>query len=149
MNTTFLSGIDIRKEMERLAGRSDEIHIAVAWGTTHPLVDLLLENRTRLRRFLVGTHFYQTEPALLERLRDLPAAGRVMEAGGQGVFHPKVYVFFTGDKASAIIGSANLTSGAMSRNTEACLLLEGSRRDPVIAELLAFIDTQWEKGHPG
>lgn len=147
MTTTFLSGTDISSEIKRLVSQFDDIHIAVAWGTRNPLFPLLLKNQAKIRHFLVGTHFYQTEPALLEQIKDLSVA-RVMDASSPSTFHPKVYLFCTKDRAAAVIGSANFTNGAMSKNVEACLLIEGARHDSTISEMMKFIDSQWKVSLP-
>jgi HKD family nuclease len=146
MKTTFISDEAISATLKRLIDSFDDVHIAVAWGSTNPTFPLLLKNQSKIRHFLVGTHFYQTEPALLEQIKHLDVA-RVMYADSSGTFHPKLYLFFSKDKAAAIVGSANFTNGAMSRNVEACILLEGDAQEASIAAMLKFIKFQWKSAY--
>lgn len=146
MKSTFLAGKDIASAIIRLFGRSDEIHIAVAWGTINPAMSALIRNRSKILKLVVGTHFYQTEPEFLKQVSTLQGA-RVMGAGGHATFHPKVYIFLSADSASIVIGSANFTNGGMATNVEACILLETTRTNPVVAEFIAFIQKEWSRGH--
>ena len=146
MKTTFLSGPDIASSLTRLFEQSDDVFIAVAWGTSNSALAALIKNKLKIRRLVVGTHFYQTEPAFLEKISALDAA-RVMDASGHATFHPKVYLFLSGSSASVVIGSANFTNGGLATNVEACILLEAQVNDPTVVSLRAFIETEWARGH--
>lgn len=146
MKTTFLSGPDIASSLIRLFGQSDEVFIAVAWGTSNPTLAAMIKNQAKIRRLVVGTHFYQTEPAFLEKISVLDAA-RVMGASGHATFHPKVYLFLSASSASIIIGSANFTNGGLAKNVEACVLLEAPHNNPTVVNLREFIETEWARGH--
>ena len=65
-------------------------------------------------------------------------------AGTRGTFHPKVWLFKTGNKWSALIGSANLTGAALVDNVEASVLLD----DPAIVNnAVMFFSYLWESGN--
>jgi HKD family nuclease len=146
MKTTFLSGPNIASSLTRLFGQSDEVFIAVAWGTSNSALASLLKNKSKISRLIVGTHFFQTEPLFLEKISALDAA-RVMDASGHVTFHPKVYLFLSGSSASVVIGSANFTNGGLATNVEACVLLEAPENDPTVVSLRAFIEAEWARGH--
>lgn len=146
MKTTFLSGPNIAASLTRLFSQSDEVFIAVAWGASNPTLEVLLKNQSNIRRLLVGTHFYQTEPLFLKKISLLDTA-RVMDASGHATFHPKVYLFLSAGSASIIIGSANYTNGGLAKNVEACVLLEGPLDDPMVVSLRQFIEREWTRGH--
>lgn len=146
MKTTFLSGPDIASSLVRLFSQSEEVFIAVAWGTSNSALAALLKNKSKISRLIVGTHFFQTEPLFLEKISSLEAA-KVMDASGHATFHPKVYLFLSGGTASVIIGSANFTNGGLAKNVEACALLEASDTDATVVGLRAFIETEWARGH--
>jgi HKD family nuclease len=145
MRTTFLDGKHAQSALSQLIKSCDSMEWAVAWATMNQVVEEALRHPAKIRRMVVGTHFYQTHPDVLERLSPLPEA-RVMPPEGD-LFHPKVYLFR--DKGSetvqAVVGSHNLTNAAMNNNVEASVLLEGTVEDPTIAELCAFVQRSWSQ----
>lgn len=145
MHTTFLTGSEIPRALKKLIKNLDECHVAVAWGTENQVLAPLLEHKKKVRRIVVGTHFYQTSPEFLEKIRPLKGA-KVMGAGGHATFHPKTYLFLSADKAALVVGSANFTNGGMDRNVEAALMIEGQRADPSIEQAFDFIRAQWDNG---
>jgi len=66
---------------------------------------------------------------------------------GSGTFHPKAYYFQSGDKAAAIVGSANFTKAGTTDNVEAALLLEGSAADAPLQSIRAMIESLWDQGN--
>jgi HKD family nuclease len=103
------------------------ISFAVAWATGGTKVyETLKARRKSIRSGVIGTHFYQTAPEVLEDFVDDGAVRFVLQPSG--VFHPKVFLFRTGRRWDAFVGSANLTKGALSRNSEA--MLHVSDADP-------------------
>jgi HKD family nuclease len=101
---------------------ADAIVIAVAFlkkgGADHiaPILEKRLASGARVELF-VGTDFFLTEPDALERLLKLGRrhlACDVMVADrSPATFHPKIYSARRGDRWSSVIGSANLTRGAL------------------------------------
>jgi len=96
--------------------------------------------KTRLSKgmkatFIVGTHFYQSDPDLLDELIALRPRENVKVYMGDfenrrlSTFHPKLYLFDNGRKTSLIVGSANLTGGGLSDNYELSLRLSGQHQD--------------------
>lgn len=85
--------------------------------------------------FIVGTHFYQSDPDLLHELIALRPRENVKVYMGDfenrrlSTFHPKLYLFNNGRKTSLIVGSANLTGGGLADNYELSLRLSGQHQD--------------------
>jgi HKD family nuclease len=116
--------------------------VAVAWAGPNAVVDAMLDAHPKLGRVVIGTHMYQTDPAVLRRFmhhegaRCLPPDGRL--------FHPKVYLFEMPKGFAAVVGSHNLTGGAFTgNNVEVSVLLEGSAEEAVFADLSSFVKSSW------
>ena len=111
------SNKEFKNQLIKLIEKYDEIRFSVAWASSSTKVfNVLLENRAKIRMSTIGTHFYQTDPDVLEAFINSQRVKFVKQPSG--VFHPKVYFFSNSDKWEAIIGSANMTSGAMEVNQE-------------------------------
>ena len=123
---------------------SDAIVIAVAFlkkgGADHivPIIEKRLAAGAKVEIF-VGTDFFITEPAALERLLNVcrrhPACAVLMANRAQATFHPKIYSARRGDRWRSVIGSANLTRGALQSNEEVSLLVEHAAGDVVTRQL--------------
>lgn len=85
--------------------------------------------------FIVGTHFFQSDPDLLDELIALRPRENVkvymgdFENHALSTFHPKLYLFDHGRKTSLIVGSANLTGGGLSDNYELSIRVAGQHQD--------------------
>ena len=66
------------------------------------------------------------------------AAAHVVAPDG-ATFHPKAYLFISGIRAAALVGSANFTQSAMESNAEACCLIEGAADDEFFRNLKVFV----------
>ncbi len=94
---------------------------------------------------IVGTHFYQTHPDFLEEFIGNESV-RVASSSG-GVFHPKLYFFTMRDGWKCIIGSANFTSAAFSRNDECAALLDDENDEFEFGEMKNdYFDEVFSKG---
>ena len=78
--------------------------------------------KAKIKLGIVGLHFYQTNPKFIESFIDHKKV-KFIKQQTSGVFHPKMYLFEKGDEWRLIIGSANFTNAAFSKNTEICLLV--------------------------
>lgn len=145
MKVTLLNQAGITSELKKLMKAFDEFYWAVAWGTENKLVTDLVADRNKIKRLIFGTHFYQSDPNLLERFIGETFA-RVMPNDAAGTFHPKVYLFIKDDKAAAIVGSANFTNGAMNKNNEAAILLEGNSTDETFVGIKTMVNEEWGRG---
>ncbi|MCY3626653.1 MAG: phospholipase D-like domain-containing protein [Gammaproteobacteria bacterium] len=113
----------------RLIDDHSEISFAVAWASDSNKVFEELQqnkNKKKIQHSVVGTHFFQTSPSVLQWCLDQASVRKKLRFyfanNSNSVFHPKIYLFWTTDKEwDLLIGSANLTVGGMDRNTELVL----------------------------
>ena len=103
-----------------------------------------LRRRKRRVRLLVTTTFQATSPAALSLAYGQGIDVRVLNPGG-GTYHPKVYLGLGGGRASAVVGSANLTGGLFS-NVEAAVRLRGLAGEPAIRDVLDWSEALWSDG---
>lgn len=79
-------------------------------------------------RIFIGTDFYLTEPQALRTLLDFAAEHRGIDvflgARSGATFHPKTYAGFGPSGLRCLVGSANLTGGALDANMEASLRID-------------------------
>jgi HKD family nuclease len=138
------SAESLLEQFKKLFVWSEEVDMAYAWASAQEGRSLHWKamDLGKLRRAVIGTQFAQTEPWALRRLNDLPDRLRVA-ISSEGTFHPKVAIGRRKDEIRAIVGSANLTSAAFSRNTELNILLSGTASDPELRRLISFVHASW------
>jgi len=108
---------DLDATLQRLISKADSISIAVAWASSHTAAfKNLVKAKSKFKHIVVGTHFYQTDPAVLASFVNSETVRFVLQPAG--VFHPKVYLFHKGKAWTLIVGSANFTQGALTKNSE-------------------------------
>lgn len=98
----------------------ERLSFASAWAS--PIVGLsekLLDAKIKLG--VVGIHFYQTDPRFIERFIDDDRVKFIMQTSG--TFHPKMYLFEKGKEWRMIVGSANFTNAAFSKNSEVGVIM--------------------------
>ncbi|WP_460153556.1 hypothetical protein [Pseudomonas sp. S2_B07] len=142
MQVSMLTEREATQTLKRLVQQCTRYDVAVAWAGANKVVDTMLDSTEKLRKVVIGTHMYQTDPAVLRRFmpfdgaRCLPPSGRL--------FHPKIYLFEMPKGIAAVVGSHNLTGGAFGgRNVEVSVLLHGDEGSEVLADLKSFIDSSW------
>ena len=55
------SSSKLEKELTRCINNYKDISIAVAWASAHTAVfSALIENKKKIKKAIIGTHFYQT-----------------------------------------------------------------------------------------
>lgn len=111
----------LKSNLIRLMKTYPNVAFGVAWASasTEPYKQLLIKKS--IVAGVIGTHFYQTHPDVLDDFVGSSKVKFVLQP--KGVFHPKMYLFWDKNMWEAIIGSANFTAGAMSENTELSVLL--------------------------
>jgi len=117
------TALELEKEFRRLIKQFDHFYWATAWASSgSELFSDLLRNRYKIQKIVVGIHFYQTHPDFIEAFLNDKKVRFIQQP--EGTFHPKLYLFTNKtNKWELLIGSANFTTEAFSRNTEACLLI--------------------------
>ncbi len=114
------------KTLLECINKYDDIYISVAWASAKTRVfEALINNKKKITVSTIGTHFYQTDPQVLKEFIDSDIVHFITQPAG--VFHPKIYLFTKGNEWEAIIGSANMTTGALTVNQEISIHL--SNRD--------------------
>jgi hypothetical protein len=114
---------DHHKALEELLGTATSISIAVAFLKVKGLEKIapLLEARLKVKAnfdIFVGRDFCLTEPAALESLEKLSKRYRSLRVfaakpDARSTFHSKLYLGVGPAKAILLVGSANLTGGAL------------------------------------
>lgn len=135
-------------EFVELIEEFDSFYWASAWASiNHKAFEKLLAKRKSIRKIVVGIHFYQTHPGFIEPFIDDNSVRFVEQPSG--VFHPKIYLFENPRfDWKLIVGSANFTKSAFSKNLEASVLI--SKHDvnanDVYLRAKKVIDDSWSEG---
>lgn len=112
----------LKSNLLRLIRRNDHISFGTAWASAGTAVFAeLIKAKAKITRGVIGTHFYQTHPDVLDEFVGSSQVRFVLQP--EGVFHPKVFAFWTATSWEVLIGSANLTAGAIQANTELSTLI--------------------------
>lgn len=141
------SGTDFKNHLIRLFAKYPRASLAVAWASANSdAFNSLVTHAAKVEHAVIGTHFYQTHPDVLDAFVGSTKTKFILQP--TGVFHPKVYCFYDldGKEFEIIIGSANLTHGAMSVNTELSTLI--THKDgpaELLVQTLAFIELQTKR----
>lgn len=115
--TLLTTAEHIKDKLISLIKECNSMQIAVAWATAnHEVFKVLIDNKNKINKLVVGTHFFQTAPKFLEAFLDDDKVRVIYETGD--VFHPKMYYFKFNDRWECLVGSANFTNGAMTKNHE-------------------------------
>ena len=136
---------DLARTLGKLITDATTISFAVAWATgSTDQYKLMLGARSKIFRSVVGTHFYQTDPKVLEDFVDDLQMRFVKQP--TGVFHPKVYVFEKDRDWHVLIGSANFTKGALRSNSELMTHITGVHGDDrsILLEARQAIEAYWQ-----
>ncbi|NMM43600.1 hypothetical protein HH303_03865 [Rhodospirillaceae bacterium KN72] len=139
MKISVLDAEALRRALPQLIAKHDQIFMAVAWAHAGLVAEKLIKNKHKFKSVTVGLDFCATDPNFVDSLCNVPNA-YVFKKNGV-CFHPKIYLFVTGQNADAIVGSANFTTGGLGTNVEACLHLNCNVDEAVISELLAALES--------
>jgi hypothetical protein len=132
--------------VRRALAEADEALLCVAFAQArgvHLIADELEDVAKRGHaRVVVTTTLGSTSDAALSAMQQCGAAIRVLNPGGS-TYHPKVYLGRRGTTLSAVVGSANLTSGLVA-NVETATTLRGSVHDGALADLWSWAEGIWQ-----
>lgn len=114
---------DLESKFLSLLEKYSNYFFSTAWAGLGSRVEKSLwEKRSRIKKAIIGTHFYQTHPNFIEKYMNLKSVRFIYQPNG--TYHPKCYLFFNNDSDWALlIGSSNFTEAAFSKNTEVNLLV--------------------------
>ena len=145
----LVSGQQIEKELIRLITNSKSFSWGVAWASVHSKSHgVLIKNKDKIKKIMVGIHFYQTHPEFLVDFIGFPKVRIIKKPSG--VFHPKIYLFLKSKGYwEAIIGSPNFTKSAFSLNEEAAILLSNNDQnaDKVKDGIDKLLDSYWKESN--
>ncbi|OTP75921.1 phospholipase D family protein [Caballeronia sordidicola] len=136
---------DLSKQLKRLVEKYPRVAIATAWASAETEVfESLVRHEDRIVQAVIGTHFYQTHPDVLDRFVGSQKVKFMLQP--DGVFHPKVYLFWSSDSWEALIGSPNLTVGALTKNSELSVLVTSRDGQSTLnEEIIEVISQYWRE----
>jgi hypothetical protein len=137
--------IELQNEFRRLIKQYQQFFWATAWAGESPILDDLIKNKDKIKKIAVGIHFYQTHPKFIEKFLEDDKVRFIQQP--DGTFHPKLYLFFnTEDSWEVIIGSANFTLPAFTKNTEATILLtsKDSNSKDILKNAIKLVENSWK-----
>lgn len=136
---------EIQKEFKRLMNTYSEYYWAVAWaGYDFEFFELLKNNKTRIKKLVIGTSFDHTHPEFIREFIEHKNVKYVL-SGGE-VFHPKIYLFKDGENnLEMLIGSMNFTAAGFFKNTEDLVLITKGEdnKNTVYDNAMNFISENW------
>lgn len=141
----LFSTLETEHEFIRLLRHYSAFKWATAWaGIDSSVFAELCRQEAKINQLVVGIHFYQTHPDFIEKFLSNKKVKYIKQP--EGTFHPKFYFFYNSDSDwELIIGSANFTKHAFSKNTEACILLTSN--DPnskvIFRQSMLLIESCW------
>jgi HKD family nuclease len=138
---------ELGRTLTRLLRDYSRVSFAVAWASSGtPVFERLLRAEHKITRAVIGIHFFQTDPDVLRSFIDSETVRFILQPSG--VFHPKLYLFWNEKGWEALVGSANLTKGALESNSEAVLLVSGRDKDsnPLKQQIVSAIGKYWSLG---
>jgi hypothetical protein len=141
------TNLALTAQFSRLVRSYPNMAFAVAWASADTAIfRQLLKRRRRISRAVIGIHFYQTHPDVLDKFVGSTNVRFVLQP--HGVFHPKVFLFWGSKQWEALVGSANLTSGAFGANSEVVTLLRGCDEgsNEIRHRVVSLIDGYWPDG---
>jgi hypothetical protein len=142
------TAVGLENEFKRLINYYNEFYWATAWaGASSTLFNDLLKRKGFIKKIVVGIHFYQTHPNFIEAFLNNKNVRFIEQP--EGTFHPKLYLFRDNpNKWEIIIGSANFTNEAFTRNTEASILLtyKDTNAMDTFQNAIKLIEQVWKDG---
>ena len=135
----------LKTTLSRLVNKCENISFAVAWASAGiEIFQEVIRKRKNIHKSVIGTHFYQTHPDVLDAFVNDKNIHFMLQPNG--VFHPKIYLFWNDNEWEVLIGSANLTVGALTNNSEVMVLISGTKSDTSLkGKVLTLIEDYWEE----
>ncbi|EJF08368.1 phospholipase D family protein [Pontibacter sp. BAB1700] len=141
----IINSAQLTNEFERLMGQYQKYYWTTAWaGVSSKHFDYLKKNQGKIQKIVVGLHFYQTHPNFIETFLTNSSVKFIKQP--QGTFHPKLYLFYdTNRRWELLIGSANFTGEAFTRNTEATVLIGSSddANNDTLDKAFELVEESW------
>lgn len=136
----------LEKEFLRLLDEYSQYYWSTAWASSKSKsFEYLINNSNKIKKIIVGIHFYQTHPDFIETFLDCKNVKYIKQP--QGTFHPKIFLFYNNDLDwEILLGSANFTNAAFTINTEISTLInpEDLNAGEVLVQTFEFINKNWD-----
>lgn len=144
----FNSGFNLLTQLHKELLECEEFYFSVAFITQSGLIclkEILSQlNKKNIRGYILTTDYlYFTEPRALQEL--MRFSNLKIRIYTQDNFHTKGYIFKHADYYSLIIGSSNLTQGALKANKEWNLKVNSTEQETVCQEILHEFWLMWGK----
>lgn len=138
------------KTFLKLINQYDHLYISVAWASVNnPVSDHLIQNKHKITKAVIGTHFYQTHPDFMREFIQSKNVQFILNP--EGIFHPKAY-FFVNDNSEweCLIGSANLTNNALANNSEIMVHISNKDQDSnfIYDSFMKILTEYWNSSEP-
>lgn len=124
---------------------ADDVLMCVAFAGTPGVQLILKELATAKRARLLSTTVFGSTTLNALSLASKHGVEVRVRNPSVGTYHPKLYLSQTGDRAAAVIGSANLTHGLIV-NAEVAALLRGKRSHRALRDAHEWAEAQWDAG---
>lgn len=141
------SGFRVLTTIQQQLSMCKQFDFSIAFITKGGVISLLetlkdTNKRNIPGRILTTDYLHFNEPEALKTLINMPNIQlRIFE----GNFHVKGYIFYHEDYCSLIIGSANLTSQALSCNKEWNLKVSSTQKGEIITETVNTFENIWKQ----
>lgn len=142
--TTMLSAI--RAELRR--AQSFTFSVAFITQGALALLKQALLDFSGAGRIITSTYLAFNEPEMFRELLRLPGVTTLLHPGAPGGFHAKGYVFEAQDTVTAMVGSSNLTTNALLRNSEWNLRFTTARGGDLATQLSRELTDQLARSTP-
>lgn len=144
----FNSGFNLLTQLHKELLECEEFYFSVAFITQSGLIclkEILSQlNKKNIRGYILTTDYlYFTEPRALQELKRF--FNLKIRIYTQDNFHTKGYIFKHADYYSLIIGSSNLTQGALKANKEWNLKVNSTEQETICQEILHEFWLMWGK----
>ncbi len=144
----------LRDALNEACATADRARIAVAFAKGSGLAAASSLEQLVARggqvELLAGVDFQLSDLDAVARFEQPPSAAKVYlhpAADERVVFHPKVYLVESGQLATAIVGSSNLTAGGLSGNVEANVMIRATPTDPAIVRVREYHRKLWHSAY--
>jgi len=137
----------LEKQFLRLLDKYSKYYWLTAWASSKSVsFDKLVENKKKIKKIIVGIHFYQTHPDFIETFLESENVKYIKQP--EGTFHPKIFLFYNNERDwEIIVGSANFTKAAFTINTEISTLIKSTdlNASELLEQTLNIIDSTWKE----
>ena len=86
----------LEKQFLRLLDKYSEYYWLTAWASSKSAsFDKLVKNKQKIKKIIVGIHFYQTHPDFIDTFLGSENVKYIKQP--EGTFHPKIFLFYNNE----------------------------------------------------